>query len=216
MDVHATEKEQVEALKKWWKENGSSVISGLLLGLALLLGGKAWFGYQDTQQLNASNTYARMMMAQKAGSVEAVRNSANELITTYPDSGYASLATLMLARQAVQDGELEAARTQLQWTIDHTDSPEILHVARLRLIQVLIAGQQYDEAAALLAATSEPRAWAYQYTQLQGDLAAATGDLEKAARAYREALDSMPEQATDRGLLTVKYESVVGTTEPEQ
>jgi predicted negative regulator of RcsB-dependent stress response len=58
MDIHASEKEQVEALKKWWKENGSSLITGLLLGAAILLGGKAWFSYRETQALSASNIYA--------------------------------------------------------------------------------------------------------------------------------------------------------------
>ena len=70
MDVHASEKEQVEALKNWWKENGSSVITGVLLGLSVLLGGKAWFGYQENQKLSASNTYAQMMAVSAVGENE--------------------------------------------------------------------------------------------------------------------------------------------------
>ena len=216
MDVHASEKEQVEAFKKWWKDNGSSIITGLLLGVALLLGGKAWFGYRETQTLNASGIYAQMMMAQRSDSIEAARNQANQLITTYPGSGYAPLAALVLARQAVKDGELEAARTQLQWAIDHTKSPELQHVARLRLIQVLIAATQYDAAAAQLAAVVQPGAWAYKYSQLEGDLAVAMGQTEQAALAYQKSLDNMPEQAPDRRLLTVKYESVAGVNETEK
>jgi predicted negative regulator of RcsB-dependent stress response len=216
VDVHASEKEQVEALKKWWKENGSSVITGLLLGAALLLGGKAWLGYRETQTLNASTVYSQMMMAQKADSVEVARNQANQLITTHPGSGYAPLAALMLASQAVKDGELEAASTQLQWAIDHAESSDVLHVARLRLIQVLIASGQHDKAAAQLAAVQQPQAWVYKYRQLEGDLAVATGDTQGAARAYRESLDSMPEQAPDRALLTAKYESVAGMTDPQE
>ena len=49
MDANLTDEEKLELLKKWWKENGGSIITGVVLGLALLFGGKAWFAYQDRQ-----------------------------------------------------------------------------------------------------------------------------------------------------------------------
>ena len=42
MDVYTSEDEQVEALKKWWKENGKSVIGGVIIGAGLLFGGRAY------------------------------------------------------------------------------------------------------------------------------------------------------------------------------
>ena len=71
--MSASEKEQIEALQKWWKENGSSIITGLLLGVSILVGGKAWFSYQETQSLNASNIYAMMMAASQGGKQDEVR-----------------------------------------------------------------------------------------------------------------------------------------------
>ena len=38
MEINETEEQQLESLKRWWKENASSVITGLLLGLALAAG----------------------------------------------------------------------------------------------------------------------------------------------------------------------------------
>ena len=126
MDVHASEKEQIEALKKWWKENGSSIITGLLLGVSILLGGKAWFSYQETQALSASNIYAQMMAASNRNETEMVRQRASELITNYTGSAYAPLASLLLAKLAVQDNELAAAQAQLQWALDHAASVDRL------------------------------------------------------------------------------------------
>ena len=42
-----TEDQQLEDFKKWWKENGSSIITGVVLGLAVLFGTRSWFTWQE-------------------------------------------------------------------------------------------------------------------------------------------------------------------------
>ncbi len=214
MDVHASEKEQVEALRSWWKENGISIVTGVLLGLSGLLGFKAWQGYQGKQALNASNTYAQMMLAagQNAdGSQgEQVQALANELISHHSGSTYAVLAALELARQAAEKGELAAAQAQLQWALERADSDALRHTARLRLLRVLLDQKLYADVDKRLAAVPDPGAYAYQYSEIKGDLAAAQGDAEAAATAYRQALDQSPATAPNRGLLVAKYENVGG------
>jgi len=205
-----SEKEQIEALHKWWKENGSSIITGLLLGVSILVGGKAWFSYQETQSLNASNIYAMMMAASQAGQAEEVRNQANKLITDYTQSAYAPLASLQLARLAVQEGELAAAQAQLQWAMDHADLIEVRHEARIRMVRVMIAQQQYEQAVQLLASVTDPGVYDYLYAELEGDIAVAEGKPEKAASAYKKALDKMPSQAPNQAYLMAKYEDVRG------
>jgi len=214
--MSAEEKEQIEALQKWWKENGSSIITGLLLGVAILLGGKAWFGYQETQSQNASNIYAVMMGASQAGKQEEVRTQANRLIAEYTDTAYAPLASLLLAKYAVQDGELAAAQAQLQWALDQTASPEIRHEARMRLLRVMIAQQQYAPAAQLLDSVTELGPYESLYAELEGDLAVAEGEPEKAASAYKKALDAIPPQAPNRGYLVAKYEDARGAGTEDQ
>ena len=164
MDIHASEKEQVEALRNWWKDNGSSVVTGILLGLSILLGTKAWFSYQGNQSLSASNVYAQMMAASGGGDGEKVQALANELISQYSSSGYAPLAALLLARQAVEDAELGAAQAQLQWALDNAESSETKHVARIRLVRVLIDQQKYIDADQLIASTQNTGPYAYLYS----------------------------------------------------
>ena len=38
MDVYKTEEEQVEAIKKWWNENGKSIIVGIVVGITAIFG----------------------------------------------------------------------------------------------------------------------------------------------------------------------------------
>lgn len=204
------EKEQIEALKIWWKENGSSVITGLLLGLSLLLGGKAWFGYQETRQMNASNVYAQMMQALKREDTEPVRAYATELISNFPGEGHAPLAAMVLAKLAVDDSLPDVAEAQLQWALEHTDSVEVAHTARLRLIRVMIDSGKFDQASVQLAAVKQPGAYRYLYAELEGDLALASGRPEQAAAAYKLAIEKMPAQAPNAAFLTAKYENLAG------
>lgn len=208
MNVQVTEKEQLEAVGKWWKENGSSIVIGLLLGLSALLGGKAWFSHKETQALNASHIYTQMMSQFNREQIAEVRTAANELITNYTGTAYAPLAALVLAKVAVDEGELEAAQAQLQWALDHAGLAEVQHTARIRLIRVLLSAQQYQQAAQLLDATPERGEYDFQYIELEGDLALAQGDSATAAAAYKRALDAMPAQAPNAGLLTTKYENI--------
>ena len=61
MNVYATEEEQVEALKKWWKQNGKSVLGGVLIGVAVIYGGKTWLQQHNRQIEVASAEYEAMI-----------------------------------------------------------------------------------------------------------------------------------------------------------
>ncbi len=208
MDIDASEKEQVESLKKWWKDNGTSIVSGVLIGASILFGSKAWFSYQDKKQLAASDAYAQMLDAMEKNSPEQARSFANIVISKYSGTRYAPLTALGLAKIAVNEGSLEAARVQLEWAVSHAGALEIEHTSRLRLIRVLIGLQDYSSANDMLAKATDSGVYAYQYTALQGDYELAQGNKEAARTAYRQALDSMPEQAVDRAYLQAKYDNI--------
>ncbi|VAW76394.1 hypothetical protein MNBD_GAMMA15-1702 [hydrothermal vent metagenome] len=210
MDDNLSEKEQIEQLKKWWKENGSSLITGLLLGVSLLFGSKTWMNWQDTQKQNASNIYAQMQSALKQNDTGAARTQAGELISNYSKSGYAPLAALVLAKLAMQEDETGAAQSQLEWALDHAKTPQLAHIARSRLIRVLIDEKKYTQAEALLSGVTDGGEYRYIYTELQGDLAFAQGEMKRAASAYRDALAVLPERAPNAAYLQVKYENITG------
>lgn len=210
MDIHASEQEQLETVKKWWKENGTSLVSGILIGLAVLLGAKAWFGYQDRNATNASHLYAQMLNAIDAGRDEEARAHANNIISGFSNTGYAPMTALALARIAVKNGELEAAQTQLQWALDHANTDAVRHIARQRLVRVLIARENYAEAQQMLDGVADPGTYAYQYAALRGDLSKAQGQLAEAAQAYKSAIEQMPAQAPDAAMIRIQFEMLAG------
>ncbi len=46
MEIYNSEEQQVEAIKRFWKENGTAIIAGVVLGLGGLYG---WRYFQDQQ-----------------------------------------------------------------------------------------------------------------------------------------------------------------------
>ena len=44
-----TDDQEVEELKRWWNENGKTVVAGLVLGLGGVFGWTTWQGYSQTR-----------------------------------------------------------------------------------------------------------------------------------------------------------------------
>jgi len=211
MEINETEEQRIEHIKAWWKENASSVITGLLLGLAVLFGAKSWFAYQDRKAEEASNIYVTMTSAFARGDENLVRDRAGVLIGEYSSSPYATLAALTLAKLKLDHGELEAAHAQLQWALDKNGSAALRPLLRLRLARVMVAEGKLDEAEALLAQTAPDKAYAPLFSELKGDIQAARGAFGQARTEYELALEALPPDSAAHRLVQLKYEN---TTAP--
>ena len=212
METHTTEEQQIAALKSWWKENGSSIVTGIVLGLAVLFGAKAWFAYQERTAQNASNVYMVMMNALETGDAALVSERAGLLIAEFSSTPYAVFAALALAKLKLEEGELEAAQAQLQWALDNSSSGVIQDVVRLRLARVLVARGELDAAAQLLDQAVPGSAFDALYTEVRGDIHAARGEPVLASDAYQQALAATAPDAPGRQLLQLKYDNFSGQT----
>lgn len=97
MEVYTTEEQQVEVIKNWWKENGTSVIAGTVIGLVGLFGWRYYNEHQQTTQEAASQAYNEMS-AQLAKGDAAGFEQAQSFISAHKGDSYAELAALQLAR----------------------------------------------------------------------------------------------------------------------
>ena len=57
VDVYRTEEEQVEALKRWFRDNGRSLVTAILIALILVFGFRYWQDSQLRQREAASAQY---------------------------------------------------------------------------------------------------------------------------------------------------------------
>ncbi|WP_168012493.1 YfgM family protein [Halomonas salinarum] len=187
-----TDEEQLEAIKRWWKENGTSLIAGVVIAAAGIFGWKAWEGYQANQAEAASMRYQQLLsLASQPTLEDAALAQAREQVTALNEEHdgtlYADLATLIEARLAVADGDLAGARDALSSLIDATERGYLKDLARLRLARLQLAGDEADTALSTLDAI-DSEALNAQRLALRGDAQLALGQKDEARDAYREAL----------------------------
>ena len=75
-----SEEEQLDIVKRWWKENGTSLIAGAALAAAGVFGWNAWQNYQQGQSEAASVRYQQLVNVATANELDEQQTaSAREL-----------------------------------------------------------------------------------------------------------------------------------------
>ncbi|MDH3342960.1 MAG: tetratricopeptide repeat protein [Gammaproteobacteria bacterium] len=190
MQDFETEEQQLEALKKWWKENSSSLLIGLAIGGFSLAG---WNFYNTTKfehGIEASDMYVSLVtQAEVSAAGELDVTNADKLVAAYSDTPYASLSALVVAKHEIAAGNVEQASSRLQWAMDNAIEDEVSVVARLRLARLMLSQKKYDDVNALLS-VKHASAFDALYEELKGDMFVAKGELEQARIAYDKAINS--------------------------
>ena len=187
-----SEEEQLDAIKRWWKANGTSLIAGVVIAAAGIFGWKAWQSYQANQAEAASMRYQQLLSLAGQDELDAeTTTQAQQLIgeiqDEHGDTLYADLAALLQARLAIADGNHVAAIEALQGLVDSTERPYLQGLARLRLARVQLADGNPDTALATLEA-GVPDSLGAQQANTRGDIFVALGRDGDAREAYRNAL----------------------------
>lgn len=213
MDEYRTEEEQVEALRRWWDENGKSTIAAVVVALAAGLGWQAFGQYQERQTEQASDMYQSLtrMIGDKRGAEVSEQSVAlaEQIKRTYDTSAYGQFAALHLAAINVERGELESAEAELRWVLGRADvGSDIYRITQLRLARVLAARGEADQALAIIDG-AESGAFGASYASAKGDILLAAGQFDAAREAYTEALALASASGQARtGLLEQKLKSL--------
>ena len=188
MEVYETEEQQVEAVKKWFKENGVSLIFGVVVGLSSVGGWKYYQEEQNTHSVQASEIFVSLSNQILEGKdAAAFSEHAEELANNYSDTPYAALASLMLAKHDYENGKTQAAISKLSWASKNAQDVETQHVAKTRLIRVYLSEDMFEEAEALLN-MQHPESFDVSYEELKGDLLVDKNELAEARAAYDKAI----------------------------
>jgi predicted negative regulator of RcsB-dependent stress response len=116
---------------------------------------------------------------------------------------------LLYAKLLYDSGDKAAAKTQLQWVIDHASEEELKAVARFRLAQALLDEKAYDEALRTLDVKTDD-AFAAIYSDLRGDILAAAGKNTDARTAYQTTLAKLDAKSAYRAYVQAKLDSLGG------
>lgn len=206
MDVTRTEEEQIEALKKWWAENGWALIIGVVIGLGAIFGWRGWQTHQALQSEAASDIYVQIVSDVRKQRYETARTHAEKLMQEYGSTSYALFASLMLAKLDAEAGNIESAINHLQWVINETDETALEHLARIRMGRLLLA-EDKPEAALSLVEKIETQQFVVSYQELMGDIYTRLGRTADAHNAYQLALAAIGNNVNEDSLLQLKFDA---------
>jgi predicted negative regulator of RcsB-dependent stress response len=205
VEIYDTEEEQVEALKRWWKENGTSTIVGLALGIAIILGWNYWQGHKKEQAVQASAIYDQLLKAvdddSKDGGGRATQGAvagdkkdtidklAGRIQEQFGATEYAAYSGLIQAKLKVQQGDFAAAKDILK-SVAAKPNKELSNIAKIRLVRLMLATGEYEQGLQLINSVDAEAGSSFSgnYDELVGDLYVALDRLDEARTSYQNAL----------------------------
>ena len=197
------EHEQGELVRKWLRQNGSSLITGIAMGLALVFAWQWWQGKGVRHQEEAATQYQGFVEALDAKDAAKANTFAALLAAKYADTPYSELAVLRNAAFLQAAGKTDEALKLLRSTQPKVERPEMSEMFSLRLGRLLLIAGKNEEARKLVDSIGKPRFPAIA-NELRGDIAAAEGRRDDARKAYEIALTTLDQAAPTRNLLELK------------
>lgn len=181
--------EQIERLKEWWQQNWLPLVLGLGLAVSGVLGWKLWQGHQKEQAELASGHFEQLQVAMQVGNPAEAGEQAEVLKTQYRNTPYAAQGALLVAKDHLESGDMDAAAGQLEWVSNYADDSKLQHIGRLRLARVRWAQGETDNALALLESVKLD-SFEGLFAELRGDIFASTNRNAEARAAYKLAMQT--------------------------
>lgn len=201
------EQEQLEAIKSWWRQYGTLVVTLASAFVITIAAFQGWRYYQHQQALAAVTLYEQLRQAERGGDGKKVRAIAEQIIDRHAGTPYAAMAAFAAAKAGFDGGDLPAAKARLQWIVDKSGQEELRDLARLRLAGVLMDEKNHAEALKLLE-TRHAESYSGLYADLRGDILAAQGKRAEARSAYQSAFERSDPQSPYRAMIQAKLDAL--------
>lgn len=189
IEGYETEEQQVEAIKGWWKKNGNTLVISAVVGLAGLWGWRYYNESVTTAHESTSQAFSEMQTKFAAETGEKDLQVISDFVAENNDNTYGLLASLLLAKEAVEQNKYDLAKTQLQQAQKQNSYKPLNPVINLRLARVESELGDNDAALATLALITE-KPFLARAEQLKGNVYLQMGDQDKARSAFQDAINN--------------------------
>ncbi len=189
IEGYETEEQQVDAIKKWWSENGTMLIVGAVIGLAGLWGWRYYGETVSTNQEKASTEFAQVLVKYDAKGEDHSSAEMQTFIADNKGNSYATLGSLLLAKEAVEAGDFALAKTQLTDLLASNEYAPLNPVIELRLARVNTELGDYDAALSTLNNITD-EGFLVKANQSKGVVYLKQGNVESARGAFQDAVDA--------------------------
>jgi len=204
LDELLDEHEQSERVRSWLRQNSLGLVGGLVLGLALIGGGRWWMQQAHEKRVAVGEAYQAALDSIAANDLGKAATQAAAL----EEGPYAALVAMDLAKAQLDAGKRDEAIATLRAASTNAIDPGISAVVRQRLARLLIDAGKGEDALALLAGVQDATS-----IEVRGDAHFALDKREDARKDYAEALRKLDIAAPQRQLLEFKLTQAGGTPE---
>ncbi|ADO47503.1 YfgM family protein [[Enterobacter] lignolyticus] len=187
MEIYSNENDQVDAIKRFFSENGIALAVGVILGVGALVGWRYWTSHQENNARDASLAYEQSVSSLSSGKPDAL--SAAEKFAAAEKNTYGAFASLELAQQFVDKNQLENAEKQLQQGLAAASDDNLKSVINMRLARVQLQMKQPDAALKTLEGI-KGEGWTAIVADLRGEILLSKGDKQGARAAWEAGVKS--------------------------
>ena len=135
-DNFESDQEQIKVIKDFFKEYGMYILLGILVFFIVSYGFNFYKNNINNKSYQASDIYSEMIIAKEQNKINEVNILAEQLIKNYSKTTYASFASFMLAKNAIESGDFNIAKEKLKWVIKNNNSEIIKDLAKKRLDRI--------------------------------------------------------------------------------
>ncbi len=207
MEFNTTDQDEIEQIKKWWKENGSSLLTGIVVGLGLLFGWQGWNQYKDGQGVGASQYFEQMQNALVQQDKKKAGEIGEQLLQQYDGTIYAANGALAMAAIKMEQGDSAGARFHFQWVLENSSFDHPRQLARLGMARSYLSQGEVEQALKQLE-IEQKGLFGSHFSEVRGDALRKQGNHSEAQVAYVEALQLADAVDPRRDLLEMKLTEV--------
>ncbi|EJD6399467.1 YfgM family protein [Providencia huaxiensis] len=204
MEVYTNENDQVDAIKRFFANNGVALVVGLVIGVGGVFGWNYWQSHKTNILQESAQKFETVSTQLRSGSEQSI--VAAQKFAAETDDVYSAMMGLELAQIAVDKGDLANAQTALTNALTKAKTVDMQDLINLRLARVQLAQGNADGAIASIT-NIKGKSWQATAQDVRGDALLHKGDKAGAKAAYTQGLESEGSQSL-RGILTLKLNNV--------
>jgi len=188
MDVYQTEEQQVDAIKGYWKENGTYIIVGLAIGFSSFIGFNVYKDNKLAEELALADAYQAVLETNTVDSAAFIA-AGEKFISENGQTTYSAFTALALAKESATNKNWQDTVKYLNLAADNAPSEAIKAIATVRLARVQIQLTEVEAALKTLS-VKLPASFVAAVEEVRGDAYIQQEKPELARTAYQAAIDA--------------------------
>ncbi|MBK9440936.1 MAG: tetratricopeptide repeat protein [Comamonadaceae bacterium] len=201
------EQEQLDQIKHFWKQYGNAITWALIVVLAAFASWNFYQYWQRSQSSQAAALFDEVERSVQSADPAKMDRVFAEMKDRFGSTIYAQQSALLVARQYVEIGKLDAAKSALSWVAEQSSDTGYQSLAKLRLAAIMMEVKNFDGALGLMNG-SFPASFEGLVADRKGDILALKGDKVAGVVEYEKAYRLLDVRTEYRRLVEVKLNAM--------